>query len=326
MSNVVAVAAEEGVGLDAYGDVEIARCAARRSGVAFTGDTQARAGLCAGRYANLDRLGLRQAAVAMTSGADIAQPSLAIAARAGKAEFHSAGHLVDAARAIALWAHGGGATHRACAVAGLANFLTRGIEAHLSAADGLPEVDVEPVFQIRTFLRTAGGFLAAVAAEELAEDVAKSPSSAASLRAGPGTMVDVIGKIETAETHAGLTGRRTTLPGAWAAGRDVVGIEAVLIVNLALLRFAQDIVRFLHFLETLLSGFVARVQIGMVFARQLAVRFADLVFFGAARHAQRFVIIGFACGWHKRVVGYWLLVVGDWIPATTNQQPITNNQ
>ena len=119
-------------------------------------------------------------------------------------------------------------------------------------------------------------------------------------------IIDVVGKIEAAETHAGLTGPRPW-PAARTARRNVVGIETVLIVNLALLGIAQDVVSFLNFLEALLGGFVARVQIGMILARQLAVRLADLVFFGGARYTERFVIIVFACGWHKLS-----LVIGGW--------------
>src|SRR5271170_4154508 len=103
----------------------------------------------------------------MTGGADVFQPSLAIATRAGEAELHGASHLVDAAGAIALRAHRGGTADGAAAIAGGANFLARDIEAHLSTTDGLPEVDVESVFEIGTLLRTASASrLAAMAAEE----------------------------------------------------------------------------------------------------------------------------------------------------------------
>ena len=180
--NVVAVAAEKGVRLHADRDVEIARRSAHSSGVAFAGHAQARAGLSARRDANLDHFGLRQAAVAMAGGADIAQAALAVAARAGEAEFHRARHLRDVAGAIALRTNGGGAAHGAGAVAGLANLLARDIEAHLRAADGLPEVDVQPVFQIRALFRTAARLLAALVAEELAEDVAEGSCAAARLR------------------------------------------------------------------------------------------------------------------------------------------------
>ena len=114
-------------------------------------------------------------------------------------------------------------------------------------------------------------------------------------------VIDEIGKIEATETHARLTGARAW-PTARTARRNVVGIETVLIVNLALLGIAQDVVGFLDLLEALLGGFIAGIQIRMILARQLAVSLADLVFLGGARHTERFVIILFACGWHECVL------------------------
>src|SRR5580704_3516568 len=103
----------------------------------------------------------------MTGGAGIPQPSLAIATRAGKVELHGASHLVDTAGAIALGANGGGAADGARAVTRLANLLTRGIETHLSATDGLPEIDVQAVLEIGTLFRAAGSSLFASITEEL---------------------------------------------------------------------------------------------------------------------------------------------------------------
>ncbi len=123
-------------------------------------------------------------------------------------------------------------------------------------------------------------------------------------------IIDVIGKIEATETHARLTGARSW-PAARTARRNVVGVETVLIVDLALLGIAQDVVSFLDFLEALLGGFIAGVQIRMILARQLAVRLADLVFFGRARYTERLVIILFACGWHR---------TGSLSPATASSR------
>ena len=80
--------------------------------------------------------------------------------------------------------------------------------------------------------------------------------------------------------------RAAPAPGPGPPGGTVVGIEAELIVHLALLRVAQDVVGFLDLLEALLGGFVAGIQVGMILARQLAVRLADIVVLGIARDAQ----------------------------------------
>ncbi len=162
-----------------------------------------------------------------------------------------------------------------------------------------------PYSRSEPFSGSRARLFAALVAKELAEDVAERSGAAAWLRV-PAVIIDVIGKIEAAETHARLTGARAC-PAAWPPGRNVVGIETVLIVNLALLGIAQDVVGFLDFLEALFSGFVAGVQIRMILARQLTVRLADLVFFGTARYTKRFVIILFACGWHE----CWFLVINS---------------
>ena len=93
-------------------------------------------------------------------------------------------------------------------------------------------------------------------------------------RAGAGLLVKVIGKIEAAEIHVRPGG--ASAPAA-PAPETVVRIEAYLIVHLALLGIAQDVVGFLHVLEALLGRLVARIQIGMIFARELPVRLADLI-------------------------------------------------
>ena len=62
-----------------------------------------------------------------------------------------------------------------------------------------------------------------------------------------------------------------------ASGHAAFRIEAELIVHLALLCVAQDVVRFLHFLEAIFGGFVAGIEIGMILPRQTAVRLPDFV-------------------------------------------------
>ena len=66
-------------------------------------------------------------------------------------------------------------------------------------------------------------------------------------------------------------------------GEAVLGVEAVLIVHLALLGIAQDVVGFLDVLESLLGGLIAGIQIRMIFARKLPVGLADVVRRGLPR-------------------------------------------
>ena len=76
-------------------------------------------------------------------------------------------------------------------------------------------------------------------------------------------------------------------------GIAVLGIEAELIVHLALLGVAQNVVGFLDIFKALFRRFVARIQIGMILARQTPVRLADSSSEASARHSQRFVIVLF---------------------------------
>ena len=81
-------------------------------------------------------------------------------------------------------------------------------------------------------------------------------------------------------------------PGACPRRRP--GPEALrpeLVVQPPLLGVAQGLVRLAHFLELLLGLLVAGVQVGVILARQAAVRRADLVLACALRHAQHLVVI-----------------------------------
>ena len=142
----------------------------------------------------------------MAGGAGIAQPSLAVAARAGEVELHGAGHLVDVAGAIAFRAHRGSAARPRPVPWQVSQISWRvDIERDLGAADGLPEIDVHSVFEVGAFFGAAGSAaFAPLPAEELGEDIAERASAASRLRTGPAAVVHVIGKIEAAEIHAGL--------------------------------------------------------------------------------------------------------------------------
>ncbi len=98
-------------------------------------------------------------------------------------------------------------------------------------------------------------------------------------------LVHVLGKVETAEAHVRavgtLVGARSASGTARAARRNVVGIETVLVVDLALFRVAQNVVGFLNRLEAFFGGLVAWIQVGMVLARQTPVSLADFSSFAA---------------------------------------------
>ena len=68
-------------------------------------------------------------------------------------------------------------------------------------------------------------------------------------------------------------------------------VRTELVVETALFLVFQNFVSLVDILELSLGFFVAGVQVRVVFARQLFERLGDLVFGGAARHAQKFVIV-----------------------------------
>src|SRR5215468_6278867 len=101
----------------------------------------------------------------------------------------------------------------------------------------------------------------------------------------------------------GLPSRETARPATLAGislgrGRiNVVGVEAKLVVNLALLGIAEDFVRFRKSLELLFGGLIAGIHVGMVLARKLAERLLDFVGRGRLLDTQRRVVV-FGLGRH----------------------------
>ncbi len=68
-------------------------------------------------------------------------------------------------------------------------------------------------------------------------------------------------------------------------GVNLIGIEAELVVDLALLLVAQHVVGFGDLLELLLGFFVAGVYVGVIFARKLAEGLADIFRSGRLLHS-----------------------------------------
>src|ERR1017187_2550089 len=280
--DVIALAVEKRMFRHPGGDVEIARGCAHGAGVALARHAQA-------IYTSPDRKSTRlnsshrcDAAFAAAGGAGVAQLAGSAAARAGEAELHGAGHLGDVAGTMALRAGDFTSAARTRAVAGAADFVAVDVELGLGAADGLPEVDIHYIFEIAALFRGGLRLLRrALAAEELREDIAEAAGIGA-----PATR-ELIGKIEPVEIHSRVRiGRARRGP-----GESALGIETVLVVHLALLGVAENVVSFLHLLETIFGGLVPRIQIRVVFARQFAIGLADVIRGGFARYAQRFVIV-----------------------------------
>src|SRR5262249_13230222 len=79
-----------------------------------------------------------------------------------------------------------------------------------------------------------------------------------------------------------------------------IGVEAELIVHLALFGVAENVEGFLDVFEFFFGGFVAGVDVGVVFAGELLVGTADLVGRGLSRDGSGFVISVLG-GRHKKL-------------------------
>jgi hypothetical protein len=199
--------------------------------------------------------------------------SIVSAARTGNVEFHFAGGLLDSAGTVAGRASLRG-TDCASALARLAGVEARDGQFFDGAADGVPKIDFDLIFEVAAGLMF--GFFTATAAttEKLAEEIAET--RAAALRARAAAKI----KAAKIKIHA-FAVLLVSAPGT--AGRDVVAVKAVLVVHLAFFRVGENVVGFLQLLEFLFGGFVARIQVGMVLAREFAKSCADVLRAGFLR-------------------------------------------
>src|SRR5580692_7141860 len=270
---IVAAAFEERMRLYVHAQIQIAWGRAHGSCVAFARDADAAATGYASGDAHVDRFGAAQTAFAAARWADLANFAGAAAARAGNVEFHFAGSLLDGPRAVAGRAGLRGADG-ARAVARFAGVEARDGQFFDGAADGIPKVDFDLIFKIAA--RLVFRFLAAAApaAEKLAEEIAETRVAALCSRAAA--------KIKAVEIE--IDTFPVLLPSSpRTAGRNVVAVEAVLVVHLAFFRVGEDVVGFLQLLEFFLAGFIAGVEIGMVFAREFAESRANIFRVGLLR-------------------------------------------
>ena len=103
--------------------------------------------------------------------------------------------------------------------------------------------------------------------------------------------------MKAGEVEAAKVNGRTAAAGLLAgiglgrSGVDLVGVEANLVVHLALLLVAENVVGFRDFLELLLGLFVARIDVGMIFAREFAEGLADVIRSGRLLDAEQCVIV-----------------------------------
>src|SRR5579875_426220 len=173
--DVVSIALEEWMLLHANCDIKVARRPARHAGISLPRYPQPRPRRHALRNPHLYRVRPRHHALAPARRACVLQPPRSAAARARQVELHRPRHLRHRSRPIALRTDRHIISSRTRAVARLACLLPRDIQLHLRPSNRLPEIDVQPILEVRSALRLRSALPGAAAiVEKLTEDVAES--------------------------------------------------------------------------------------------------------------------------------------------------------
>ena len=141
----------------------------------------------------------------------------------------------------------------------------------LAAEGGLLEADVElNAYVVALARRVRVAARAAAEAEYVSEYIAKVAEIAEAAKAAEA--------CAAAEARAGIKGR-----------------VAVLVILRALIVVRQHLVRLVDLLEPLLTGFIARMEVGVVLLGKSAVCLFYLICRGALLQAEHLVVISFFC-------------------------------
>ena len=165
------------------------------------------------------------------------------------------------------------------------------------AAHGFGKCDVDLIFEIGAGVRFIRGLRGIRAAEKLAEEVAETRATASASGTGSGPARSA--EIEPAEIEMNVFGGSAAIPAAGRRSATGPGdVETKLVVHLALLSVGKDFVGFLNLLEFFLGGFVARIQVGMIFSREFAISGANILHRSLAGDSEKIVVILFSGGCH----------------------------
>ncbi len=165
------------------------------------------------------------------------------------------------------------------AVAGFAGVQPRDLQLLHPAADGIPKINFDLVFQVGAgfLLRPHGAPAASATAKELAEKIAKAACA--------GTFASRTAKIESAEVevHRGFVIASAAL--RRGPRIKIVAVEAMLVVHLPLLGVGEDVVGFLKLFEFFLGGLIAGIEVRMIFAGEFAESVANVLRTRLARNS-----------------------------------------
>src|SRR5262249_27874575 len=303
--DVVAIAAENRMLASANNDIQIARRAAVSSGVSLACKTDALPVTSSGFDPHLQWLSAGNYARSLAYRTAFLYFPCSSALWTGHVEFHPARTLSYLPAAITSRTGLRLADHSRATAVGT-GFLTRYVQPHDRTANGVPETNVDLIFKITARLRLHFHGCATTATKHAGENISEAAAACAS--------TTKIGKIETLEIEGNIfrapaaggraspktTGAKAPTPGISFGGRriDVVRIEAELIVDLALLGIAQNVIGLGNLFELFLGLLVAGIDVRMVFSGQLAKSLAYVLLRSVLFHTQNAVIIFLLCGRH----------------------------
>src|SRR5882724_2231615 len=271
--------------------IQISRRSAHGSGIAFARNSHPAARSYASGNAYVNRFGAAHAAFAAAGLAGGAKLSGAATAAAGNVEAHFSGGLLNGASAIAGWT-GLRRADRSRTVAGFAGVHAGDLQFFYTAAHRIPEINFQFVFERAARLGFFFQACAAAAAKKLAKEIAETcaaPSTSAAAATAEIEPVEI-------EIDVAVAAARSAL--AIIAGGNIFTVKTILIVHLTFFAVGQNVVGFLQLLEFFFGSFVARIEIGVVFACEFAESGANILRGGFARDTEKLVIVGFGGGRH----------------------------
>src|SRR5882724_6467613 len=241
---VLAVAPEERVRPDLHDEVEVARRGAAAPHAALALHAHARTVAHPG--GNLDR------------------ELLALLDRAGAAAARAGAHPLPAAAAALRAGRRPADGHR-----------------RLGTPQGVEEVHLDRVLEVGAARRTRRGAGGGARPEQLLDDVGEAPLLVLLLRRAPPTPPAEAEALERALAAEGeavpALGPALVLACTRRIEPGLQALQAELVVELALARVGEDVVRDRDLLEALLGLLVLRVQVGVMLASEAAVRLLYLV-------------------------------------------------
>ena len=266
--------------------VQIAVLTPAESTAALTRKTQARTVIHSRRDLQRDLARCRNMSRTAALPAGLLQDRpLAAAGRACLPHLEESAATNDDACAAAGLAGHAPRTRRRARAAAFGALLRQGeLQLALAAEDRLVEVNLQAESHVVATTRPVG-IRPALLSASTAKHLFEAAETAAEPAAAPAEDITEHGE-DVVHVHAART---------ISARAALEGLMTELVVALAFLRIVEDIIRLGRFLELLLGRLVARIAVGMILHRQLAISRLDLIRGRRLRDAKDLVVISLLC-------------------------------